>query len=172
MNDSLRRPMRLAAIRGASRRLLELADRVRSRRREEQRRWALNIALLFIALAHRTDGDLSLNELDVIFGKLRGHLPGADDATLMYLMQEALRAYDEGRMLDAVEAADLAFTMKQDPASRVPPGMELLEGPVLAVVPHLFGTTVFREASLPLFPAMKDEDVGFVAAALKDVLGL
>lgn len=103
--------MSLAVLESTRTRLSSLADRlpiidrVRARKRAERRRWALNVALLFIALAHRTDGDLSLNEIDVILKKLQGHLPGADEATLMYLMQEALCAYDEGRILDAVEAA-------------------------------------------------------------------
>lgn len=97
--------MSLAVLESTRKRFRSLTDRVRSRRRAERQRWALNVALLFVALAHRTDGDLSLKELEVIFEKLRGHLPEADEATLMYLMQEALRAYDEGRMLDAVEAA-------------------------------------------------------------------
>ncbi len=76
-----------------------------------------DLALLYVTLAHRTDGDLSRPEIRAITEKIGEWMPDADAETLRRILHEVLRVYErqpEGRRFeDAVEAVRKAVPPHQ-----------------------------------------------------------
>ena len=79
-----------------------------------------DLTLLYVTLAHRTDGRLSRDEVEAILEKLGEWMPGAGPPALRHVLNEVLKVYEEapeGRTFeDAVEAIRTQVPRHQRPA--------------------------------------------------------
>ncbi len=64
-----------------------------------------DLALVYLALAHQADDDLSQRELDAIVKKLAEWLPAALPADVVIIVSESLQAYARGLDASAITAA-------------------------------------------------------------------
>jgi hypothetical protein len=77
-----------------------------------------DLTVVYIALAHRSDDDLSQKELDAIAHKLSEWLPAAIPGDVNAIVSDALRAYAEGDALGLVRDAVARLKVSVPPHQR------------------------------------------------------
>ena len=77
-----------------------------------------DLAVLYIAMAHQSDDDLSQTELDAIGRKLAEWLPAAIPGDVGAIVRDALRAYADGNVRDLVSEAVARLKVAVPPHQR------------------------------------------------------